>query len=395
VNALRAAAALALVASSALAHDRTLSYSTWDVRGREASVTVRVAQLDVSRFAWAADASPDLDRVLGEHLARLVRLQAGETPCTVADGPRPLAAARGELVEAWRVRCPGSEPLRLETDLLFDVAPTHLHFARARLDGIDLEERVLSTYERVWTLDPGAGVGVGRGPGGYVILGVEHILRGWDHLAFLLALLLIGGSLGDVARVVTGFTAGHSLTLALTVLGLVHPERAPLEALVGLSIAFVAAENSWLVGSRSRLLPVCIAGALAVLAAAAAAGYGTVPALTLVGLALFVACYFALLRRLSRPAALRAGAAFVFGLAHGFGFAAVLLDAHLEARRVVHALFGFNLGVEIGQLAVLALVCPALLLIGRRAGARLAMVEVGSAAVAALGLFWFATRAYG
>jgi HupE / UreJ protein len=393
VSTLRTAALLVLVASSTLAHDRTLSYSTWDVRGREASVSVRVTRLDVSRFAWAADAGPDLDQVLGEHLARFVRLQAGETPCAVADGPRPLAAPPGELVEAWRVRCPGNEPLRLETDLLFDVAPTHLHFARVRLDGIDLEERVLSTYERVWFLDPAAGAG--RGLGGYVVLGIEHILRGWDHLAFLFALLLLGGSLGDVARVVVGFTAGHSITLALTVLGIVHPERAPLEALIAFSLAFVAAENSWLVGTRGRLVPACIVGALVVLAAAAAAGHGSLPALTLAGLALFAACYFALLGRLSRPAALRAGAAFVFGLAHGIGFAGVLLDAHIEASRVVHALFGFNLGVEIGQLAVVALVCPGLLLLGRRTTARLAVVEVGSAAVAALGLFWFVTRAYG
>lgn len=387
----RSAVALVLVASSALAHDRTLSYSTWDVRGREASVTVRVSQLDVSRFAWAAEAGPDLERVLGEHLARLVRLYAGATPCPIDESPKPQTAPRGELVEAWRVRCPGSEPLRVETDLLFDVAPTHLHFARVRLDGTDLDERVLSTYERAWPLQDGAG----RSLAGYVLLGIEHILSGWDHLAFLLALLLIGGSLGDVARVLVGFSAGHSLTLALTVLGFVRPERAPLDALIGLSIVFVAGENCWLAGGRSRALPWGIAGTLAVLATTALFGYGAVPALTLAGVALFALCYFALLGRLARPAALRAGVAFVFGLVHGFGFASVLLDAHLDAQRLVHALFGFNLGVEIGQLVVIALACPALLALGRRAGTRLAVAEVGSAAVAALGVVWFATRAYG
>jgi len=382
-----------LVASGALAHDRTLSYSTWDVRGREAAVTVRVALLDVSRFAWASNAGAGLDQILGEHLVRLVRLHAGATTCGLVDGPRALVAPPGELVQEWRLRCPGGAPLRLESDLLFDLAPTHLHFARLRLDGVDRDERVLSTYERAWRLDGGAARGTGVG--GYVVLGVEHILSGWDHLAFLLALLLIGGSLGDVTRVVTGFTAGHSITLALTVLGFVRPERAPLEALIGLSIALVAAENSWLVGTRSRFVPAVIACALAGLAAAAVAGHGTVPALTLAGLALFVVCYFALLGRLSRPAALRAGIAFVFGLVHGFGFAAVLLEAQVEARRLAQALFGFNVGVEIGQLAAIALLWPALVLIGRRTGARLAVVEVGSAAVAALGLFWFVSRAYG
>jgi hypothetical protein len=386
-------AALALIAASASAHDRTLSYSTWDVRGHEATVVVRLSHLDVTRFAWAASAGDALDRILGEQLVRLVRLEAGASSCGVVDGPRALAAQPGELVQEWHLRCPGDAPLRLESDLLFDVAPTHLHFARVRLDGADVGERVLSTYERAWPLSGGGAHGTGLG--GYLLLGVEHILSGWDHLAFLLALLLIGGSLGDVARVVTGFTAGHSLTLALAALGLVHPQRAPLEALIGLSIALVAAENSWLVGTRGRLVPAAIAGTLALLAAAAAAGYGTVPALTFAGLALFVACYFGLLGRLDRPGALRAGVAFVFGLVHGFGFAAVLLEAQVDARRIVHALFGFNVGVELGQLVVVASIWPVLIWIGRWSALRLAVVEVGSAAVAALGLFWFVSRAYG
>jgi hypothetical protein len=391
VKALAAVAVLALLASGALAHDRTLSYSAWDVRGRDATVVVRVSHLDITRFEWAASAGDALDRTLGEQLVRLVRLHAGTATCNVVDGPRALAAQPGELVQEWRLRCPGDGPLRLESDLFFDVAPTHLHFARVRLDGVDLDERVLSTYARAWPLSAGSGTSLG----GYLLLGVEHILGGSDHLAFLLALLLIGGSLGDVARVVTGFTAGHSITLALAGLGLVHPERAPLEALIGLSIALVAAENSWLVGTRGRLVPAAIAGTLALLAAAAAAGHGTVPALTLAGLALFVGCYFGLLRRLSRPAALRAGIAFVFGLVHGFGFAAVLLEAQVDARRIAHALFGFNVGVELGQLVIVAFIWPVLILIGRWSALRLAVVEVGSAAVAALGLFWFVSRAYG
>src|SRR5207249_4138468 len=82
------------------------------------------------------------------------------------------------------------------------------------------------------------------------------------------------GSLGEVARIVTGFTAAHSLTLALAVLGWVRPERAPIEALIGLSIALVATENVWLAGARGRALPAVVAGALAVLALVAAAGRG-------------------------------------------------------------------------------------------------------------------------
>src|SRR6185295_2674898 len=174
--------------------------------------------------------------------------------------------------------------------------------------------------------------------------------------------------------------------------GGLQPPRAPIEALIGLSIALVAAENVWLVGGRRRVLPVTLVATLAGLALVAVAGHGHLPALTLVGLAVFAASYFALLDRMARPAALRAAAAFVFGLVHGLGFAGVLIEAHLEPAHVVRALLGFNAGVEVGQLAVVALAWPALrAVVGRRPLA----VELASAAVGGLGVFWFVTRAYG
>src|SRR5205823_877316 len=145
------------------------------------------------------------------------------------------------------------------------------------------------------------------------------------------------------------------LTLAVAALGWMRPERAPIEALIGLSIALVAAENVWLTGVRGRALPATIAGGLAILAIVAAAGIGRVPPLTLAGLGLFAACYFPLLGRVARPATLRWGLAFLFGLVHGFGFAAVLTEARLEPGRLVRALVGFNAGVEAGQLAIVAL----------------------------------------
>src|SRR5206468_225286 len=176
--------ALVLVGTPVAAHDRTTSYSTWEMRGREARVTVRLADLDV--------------------------------------------------------------------------APSHLHFARVTRDGESGPERVLSAGERVWRLDDAGALG--SSVASYVVLGIEHIATGYDHLAFLAALLLIAGSLGEVARIVTGFTAAHSLTLALAVLGWVRPERAPIEALIGLSIALVATENVWLAGARGRVLPAVVAG---------------------------------------------------------------------------------------------------------------------------------------
>jgi hypothetical protein len=248
---------------------------------------------------------------------------------------------------------------------------------------------MLSADERMWPLTAGE---AGTSLAGYVRLGVEHILTGYDHLAFLVALLLVARSVGEVARVVSGFTVAHTLTFGLAAFDCLHPERAPVEAVIGLSIGLVAAESAWTTSAPSRRGPAAVAAALGLLAIMRLLGWGRVPALTLVGFALFVPCYLALLRRVSRPAALRAAVAFLFGLVHGFGFAAALSEARLAPERLAQALLGFNGGVELGQLAVVAAVWP---LVRAAAARRPVLIEVGSAAVAGLGTFWFVSRAFG
>ena len=140
-----------------------------------------------------------------------------------------------------------------------------------------------------------------------------------------------------------------------------------------------------------------MSAAIAAASLAALAGIGSVPPLTLAGLALFTLCYFALLDRAPAPVSVRWAIAFLFGLVHGFGFAGVLTEAQLPTDRLVRALFGFNVGVELGQLAAVALVWPLLQWIfGARGGRyRPVLVDAGSAAVLAVGLFWFVTRSYG
>src|SRR5207247_6930409 len=167
-------------------------------------------------------------RPLAAYRTQHLGLATGATACPVTDGPRALEGTAGRQVWEWTVTCPDERDLRIESDVLLDVAPSHLHFARVTRDGASGPERVLSASERVWRLDdPSAR---GSSVVSYVVLGIEHIATGYDHLAFLAALLLIAGSLGEVARIVTGFTAAHSLTLALAVLGWVRPERAPTAA---------------------------------------------------------------------------------------------------------------------------------------------------------------------
>lgn len=392
--------AVAIVCAPCLGHERPISYSTWRIDGSHAQVTLRMSSLEASRLPQTALPERERDEQLGRYFRGNLVLRADGVACPVSDGPRPLQAPVGRIAYEWEIRCPTSHDMQIESDLFLDVAPSHLHFARVHLSGDEpAQEKVLSDDERVWSLTASADIGGAGGTsfGEYVELGILHILTGYDHLAFLVALLLLGGSLLDVARIVTGFTVAHSITLAVSVLGYLRPETRPIEALIGLSIALVAAENLWLVGGRSRMQGVGICAAVILLATLAAAGYGGVPALSLAGLALFTACYFALVDRVSRRVPLRAAVAFVFGLVHGFGFAGVLMEVQLPTDRLAAALLGFNLGVELGQLAAVSAFWPLLKWLARsqRRTVYDAAIEVASASVLALGVFWFVSRAYG
>jgi hypothetical protein len=183
------------------------------------------------------------------------------------------------------------------------------------------------------------------------------------------------------------------VTLGLATLGLARPDAAGVEAVIGFSIALVALESGWLLAGRGRAVPVLACTGLLAMAAFGA------PALrrdTLVALLLFTACHWALLARTRNAALLRALVAFGFGLIHGFGFAGILAEMHLPRDRVVPALLGFNLGVEVGQLAIVAAGWAVLTLLTRMGQTpRRIVAEVGSAALCGLGLFWFVVRAWG
>jgi hypothetical protein len=396
-----AAAALALLAAGgALAHTRSTSWSSWEIEGREARVTFRIPQLELTRLPWGIVAAPRFAPELGRYLSEGLRLEAGGVPCAVVDGPRALAAPADRALLEWRVRCPDGGALVIVSDLMREVAPSHLHFARLRAPEGGIKERVLAGAERSWRL-PGEGQGADSGEGSgiadYVRIGVEHIATGYDHLVFLLGLLLLARRASEVVTIVTGFTLAHSITLALAALGRLRPDPDAVQALVGLSIALVAAENGWLLAGRPRLVPALVVAALGVTAALAAFGLGAVPAATLLGLGLFAACYFALLERVENPMRLRFAIAFCFGLVHGFGFAGVLTEVALPRERLVPALLGFNVGVELGQLAIVAAVWPLLSVLSSLRAGRVhrALVEVGTAVVCALGVFWWIGRAFG
>jgi hypothetical protein len=396
VIALLAALVGAGLAGNASAHGRSVSYSTWSQTADGAEVRARISRLELTRLGLDPATSAEARAAVGALLVRELRMSAGGTPCEADGVVTPLPAEQGWVVYGWRVTCAATGDRRIESRLLLEVAPSHMHFARVvDADGSSL--RVLSEVEPIWTLEAAteaaAPEAVGSSFRDYIVLGIEHILSGWDHLAFVLALLLLAATLGEVTALVTSFTLAHSVTLGLAVLGVVRPEAHAVEALIAFSIALVAAENAWILAGRGRVVPAVATLSLVVLGLV---GAGFVPRGAYLGLALFVGCHFALLSRSDHPARLRAAVAFAFGLIHGFGFAGVLAEMSLPTARLVPALLGFNLGVEVGQLAVVAVAWPVLRWIATRFEQNVFgwLAEVGSAAICGLGLFWFVTRGF-
>jgi hypothetical protein len=404
-------AALAGVVAPAFGHGRSTSTSKWTIEADaplSARVLLKVQLSDVHRvLPDLAGMTPAMiasragaRRQLQEYLTRNVSLLVDGSVCDL-DGPVLMKAAPEptHLVYTWRVRCAGAGIPELRIRPFVEALSGHMHLARvALLDGA-IRERVFGLDRERWALDvtsEGSGQDGASGFSEYLVLGVEHILTGWDHLVFLLALLLVGVTWWEVATIVTGFTVAHSVTLALGVLGWVQPLASAIESLIGLSIVVVALENfAWTGGvATRRAVYAVLAGGVGGAAIASLAGWLAVPALALAGIAVFALGYLGLLGRVARPGRMRWFVAFVFGLVHGFGFAGLLVEIGLPTDRLVPALLGFNLGVEVGQLAVVALTWPLMrLALGTDPTARALRIQLGSAAVLVVGIYWFLTRA--
>jgi hypothetical protein len=249
-----------------------------------------------------------------------------------------LEGENGVVVRA-RYTCP-QVPRRLSvTWPIFEgLAPDHRQVARIAVGGTAANV-VLDRAHASWTGGAAAGGGALGLAWSMLKMGIEHILSGADHLVFLLGLILVGGSLRSLVGVVTAFTFAHSITLALAALNVLTPSPRLIEPAIALSIAYVGVEN------------------------------------------LFV-----------KDASRRWRITFPFGLIHGFGFAAALREIALPRAQIPVALVSFNLGVEIGQLGVLAVAVP-LVIAARRAPAfERRGVRAISSTIALAGVVLFVVR---
>lgn len=318
--------ALLLCQATAWAHKASDSYLVVDVKGQAVTAQWDIALRDID-FALGLDRDGNAEITWGELRARQSDLEAWALSRLEISRSRacPLEVTGlqvddhtdgGYAVLHLSGVCPGAAgTLGMEYRLLFDLDKLHRGLLRLTLDD--------KTYTTV--LSPTSGVvqfGAAQASrwtqfSQYLVEGIWHIWIGFDHILFLLSLLLpavlvlnmrrwqgvsrFGTAAREVLWVVTSFTAAHSITLSLAALGLVSLPSRLVESAIALSVVLAAANNLWPVVENRRWL-----------------------------------------------------VAFGFGLIHGFGFASVLAELGLPADALVLSLLGFNAGVELGQLAIVA-----------------------------------------
>lgn len=301
--------------------------------GQKAIVSNRAAMARViaARFAFSADGQP------------LIGTQTGSEALPASK------AVRLNLRYAW-ANLP--KALTVRGDSLFPIDPNHQVFVTI-YNGATLErEVILSKAAPVLTSETGTRQSVLLVISQFVREGIRHIFIGPDHILFIVGLLLLGGGIKSLLKVVTTFTVAHSLTLALATLNLLNPSPQFIEPMIALSIVFVGIHS---------------------LTAGKAPGSAREESGTRLDLRLVFA--------------------FCFGLIHGFGFANVLRELELPREALVWSLFSFNVGVEIGQIGIVLIVTTLLSLLRRRSEPIYThTITVASWGVLLAGAFWFGQR---
>jgi hypothetical protein len=382
------------MAGAAQAHTRSESHSAWTIDGRNVRMTFSVADVEAARIAPGAT-RPD-DKALLGYLAPRLGVSAGE-PCRAVVPPRMLSSPAGFRRAEFQFSCPGTAPMRLVDRAFFDLVPTHVNLAQIQRPSGDFVEQLITADAQGVDVQGADGEELGSaGFFRFVEMGIMHIFTGVDHMSFLLGLVLISRRLRDLIFVVTGFTIGHSLTLGLAVTGLIRPHAEFIDALVALTIALIGVEIIAVSTRRPGGLALATGLALAAMAVLRMAGIGLLPPLLLVGAALFSANYLMVSGQLRDAGRLRLVVTLVFGLIHGFGFAADLLESRLPRQKLAEILVGFNLGVEAGQLAIVCLVSGiGLVLVRLRLALPRALVsDLVASGLVAIGTYWFVARSF-
>ncbi|MEX2327934.1 MAG: HupE/UreJ family protein [Pseudomonadales bacterium] len=379
-----------------LAHSRGESWSSVDIEGRQVNVTYIIQARELAQHLPDIAHSSELPRLLLDEITSKYQVIDDAGACKVSGEDFRQSVTRVQV--AFLATCQAGRNITIRNDALFSRLPNHLHIARARIFDTDqaaLKEKLFTGSDRVWQVTENSSLTTTLTR--YLVLGIEHIATGYDHLAFLFAIILLSPRIITLILMITGFTVGHSITLALAVLGYASANSVAVEALIGFTIALVAAEvvarrhnlDHWLIGvTGTGLLALAL---LSHFTEVMQAGPNT---LTLAGIAIFSVCYLILTRREAFRELINPTLTLLFGMIHGFGFAGLLIEIGLPPQQLVPALAGFNVGVEIGQLLILALVFGVGFALRHRVHLPALTTDAAASTLCGLGIFWFVVRSF-
>jgi len=399
-----------LVSSSALAHNRSESYSRWDFQGNEIRGEV-VVPLSLAA-KWANSASLPLTSLLASELRKLMHWSQGNSDCLLNDpGLLSINERSGSVSINVLFTCPQSlttsEVLSLDYSGLIQGPQSHTHIARFyRHERLDTH--LFTEPEHGWVLPPLEESEVLSGFTEYMTLGIEHVITGWDHMAFIVALMLgmlsyfserrasVVTILKLLLLLITGFTLGHSASLVTTVYYAITVNVVLVEALIGLSIAFVSFDILSARRQQWRPLMLGIWGLL-LLSVISASNLGLRGIVALFGVTCFLSSYLMLNQSYAnqRRQWMMLLTLF-FGVIHGFGFANSLQNQGLSQAYLLSNLLSFNLGVELGQMLIVAPCLLSMALLKRYSSSLFSNTSMLlNSVLCGVGVFWWTIRLYG
>lgn len=354
----------------ARAHKPSDAYVTVALEGARAEVRVDLALRDLDHALGLDDDGNGAItwQETKAHLHDVERYAAGKIALAAGGAPCPLAIVPGDhgvvahsdgtyvvLRLAGSCAVADARAIALHYELFFAVDPQHRGIVRVTRGGASRTVTIAASAPDA-RVDLAAGGGL-RAFGTLLREGIVHIWTGYDHVLFLLALLLpsvlrrtgrgldavpaLRPALADVLRVVTAFTVAHSITLGLAATGTMTLPSRVVESAIAASVVLAAMNNLWPVLRQDRWM-----------------------------------------------------AAFALGLLHGFGFSSTLMDLEVQGADLLTTLFGFNLGVEIGQCAIVAVFVPLAYAARHTWAYRRLVLVCGSAVIVAVASVWLVERAF-
>lgn len=384
------------------AHYFSESFSKWNVVDNKVEANFSLLTLESTRIFQVENYQKIMfEENLSEtdvfkiYLSQHLKVTSEGKSCSLVDEIKELNSQEGSLNLSLNFECPSNKEIKIINNALFNLVQSHIHIARIYIDNNLYTEKALFFNDQSIDLnEEKENNSFSNSFYKFFSLGLDHILSGYDHLLFILGLLLLVTNLKRLLLVITGFTIGHSLTLSLSVINIIQVKSSLVEALIGYTIMFVGLEYLYKENNDHRVSMIFITTLSLLLLIFGNLINPNFPYFLILGILLFSLGYFYLLKNLNSENNLLSIITIIFGLIHGFGFGGFLLGSKISSENIFSGLLGFNLGVEVGQIifVLLILLIYKLLMILKITKIIEVMKNLSFFAVVFFGFFFFIQR---